>query len=94
MEKFQGLLNKAKNLGIKGKVTALSAMGIALGATPVFATDGASSPANIVTSITTGLTSTANQFIEIVMAVAPIGLTMFAAVFCWKKGVKFFKQMA
>ena len=94
MEKFQGLLNKAKNLGIKGKVTALSAMGIALGATPVFATEGSSSPANIVTSITTGLTSTANQFIEIVMAVAPIGLTMFAAVFCWKKGVKFFKQMA
>lgn len=94
MEKLQGFINKAKNSISKGKVTALTAMTIGLGATPVFATDGVTKAPDIATSITSGLTNTANQFIEIVMAIAPIGLTMFAAVFCWKKGMKFFKSMA
>lgn len=58
-------------------------------ATPVFAE--VPSPPSIATSISTSMQTIVTDTIATISAVAPIGITIFGAMFCWKKGIQFFR---
>lgn len=67
-----------------GKATvAVTALAMA---TPVFA-----ETPSIATSISTSMQTIVTDTIATIGAVAPIGITIFGAMFCWKKGIQFFR---
>lgn len=46
---------------------------------------------DVTTSMTTAMQSIVTQTLNSISAIAPIGITIFGAMFAWKKGVQFFK---
>lgn len=68
-----------------GKVT--TGLVVASTSLPVFAT----SSSTIATSISSSMEQIVTDTIATIGAVAPIGITIFGAMFCWRKGVQFFK---
>lgn len=75
----------------KSKILALSITASALPIT-VFAVDPV--VPDVASSITTSLNSVVTNTLGAITAVAPIGITIFGAMFAWKKGVQFFKGVA
>lgn len=47
---------------------------------------------DMTTMLTTSVQSIVTNTLSAISAVAPIGITIFASMFVWKKGLKFFKQ--
>lgn len=71
-----------------GKVATGVSMAAAL-TLPCFAIEGPTVSEVIQTSMQTIVTDT----LLTISAVAPIGITIFGAMFCWKKGIQFFKNV-
>lgn len=46
---------------------------------------------NVSESMTTAMQSIVTQTLASIAAIAPIGITIFGAMFAWKKGIQFFK---
>jgi len=67
-------------------ISSVSAMGVMAQISSAYAVD-----ADMTTVITTSMQSIVTQTLSTITAIAPIGITVFAAFFCWKKGVAFFK---
>lgn len=81
MKKFTNFIQSSY-----GKVaTGLTIASVSL---PVFASDQTSS---IATSISNSMQQIVTDTIATIGAVAPIGITIFGAMFAWKKGIQFFK---
>lgn len=73
--------------------------GSMLGATTMVATAATTFAAegeavNLSETLKTGLNTAANDLIGYIAVILPIGLTVFAAMFGVKKGMKFFKTIA
>lgn len=85
--KFNKLVSFAKENKV-GLIASFSGM---VAAIPTVA--HAAEVPNITTTMTTAFQSIVTQTLEMVAGVAPIGITIFAAFFCWKKGVQFFKTI-
>lgn len=43
-------------------------------------------------SLTTAISQVVSNTLSAITAIAPIGITIFGAMFVWKKGLKFFNQ--
>lgn len=66
-------------------ITSVSAMAMSI---PTIA--HAETP-NVAESMTTAMQSIVTQTLSSIAAIAPIGITIFGAMFAWKKGIQFFK---
>lgn len=66
-------------------ITSVSAMAMSI---PTIA--HAEAP-NVAESMTTAMQSIVTQTLASIAAIAPIGITIFGAMFAWKKGIQFFK---
>ena len=81
MKKFTNFIQSSY-----GKVaTGLTIASVSL---PVFASESTSS---IATSISNSMQQIVTDTIATIGAVAPIGITIFGAMFAWKKGIQFFR---
>lgn len=81
MKKFTNFIQSSY-----GKVaTGLTIASVSL---PVFASEPTSS---IATSISNSMQQIVTDTIATIGAVAPIGITIFGAMFAWKKGIQFFR---
>lgn len=79
---------KIKNLLNNNRKAVISTIGVCSALLPTVAhAEGVS--ATITTSMQTIVTDT----ITSIAAIAPIGITIFGAMFAWKKGLQFFKQV-
>jgi len=89
MRKLKRLINKgkAKNLAL---CTAVSTVAMAV---PALAADG-DTTATLTEALSTGLNTAVTDFVSMVVAILPIGLTVFTATFAVKKGMKFFKNIS
>lgn len=82
MKKFTNFIQSSY-----GKVaTGLTIASVSL---PVFASEVPSS--SIATSISNSMQQIVTDTIATIGAVAPIGITIFGAMFAWKKGIQFFR---
>jgi hypothetical protein len=54
----------------------------------------ATEPIDITTTMTTAFQSVVTQTLSSIAAIAPIGITIFAAYFVWIKGKQFFKSIS
>lgn len=83
-------MKKIKNFITEHKVALLtSATGMALNIPQVAFAEGTSVSTMISGSMQTIVTDT----IASIAAIAPIGITIFGAMFAWKKGIQFFKSV-
>lgn len=48
---------------------------------------------SVSTTISTSMQTIVTDTIASIAAIAPIGITIFGAMFAWKKGIAFFKQV-
>lgn len=57
---------------------------------------GATDPVvpDMTTTMTTAITTIVANTLSAIAAVAPIGITIFGAMFLWKKGLAFFNKVA
>jgi len=86
MKKIKNLIEKNKCYVLSGVTTgSLVVMNVA---NKAFATESLS------TVIQSSLQTVVNDTLTTIAAIAPIGLTIFGATFCWKYAVKFFKNIA
>lgn len=49
---------------------------------------------DIATTISTSLQAISSDVLATMASVAPVAIGIFGAVFCWRKGVQFFKGVA
>lgn len=54
---------------------------------------GLTGASSTVSSMTSGLNSVVTDVLAGIAAIAPVALTIFAARFVWKTGIKFFKDI-
>ena len=84
-------MKKIKNLIKDNRVAiiaSVSSMAMGLVTTSAHAVE---TVPDMTTVIITSFQSIVTQTLQTIAAIAPIGITVFAAFFCWKKGVAFFK---
>lgn len=83
-------MKKIKNFINEHKVACCSTVGLAVAQIPsvVFAADDVS--ATVTSSFQTVVTDT----LSCIAAVAPIGITIFGAMFVWRKATQFFKSVS
>lgn len=48
---------------------------------------------SVSSTISTSMQQIVTDTVSTIAAIAPIGITVFAAMFAWKKGLQFFKQV-
>lgn len=80
---------KIKNLLNNNRKAVISTVGVCSALLPTIAHAESTVGATITTSMQTIVTDT----ITSIAAIAPIGITIFGAMFAWKKGLQFFKQV-
>lgn len=85
-------MNKLKNFmtTTSGKVST----GLVLASASVLTTFAEVAPTpSVSTVIQTSMQTIVTDTLTTIAAVAPIGITIFGAMFCWKKGIQFFKNV-
>ena len=91
---FKKVKEKVKEL-FHSKTARVALMTSAVAAiATVAASADATTPPSISSTMTTSIQSVVTDTLSCIAAVAPIAITIFGAVFAWKMGVKFFKQLA
>lgn len=82
MNKIKNFLNKNRNYVIGGIAT-----------TSLIVPQLAFAEGGVSTTVSSSLQTITTDVLATVAAVAPIGLTIFGAMFAWRKGVQFFKSV-
>ena len=83
-------MKKIKNFINKHKVACVSSVGLAVAQVPTvcFAADDLS------TTVTSSFQTVVTDTLACIAAVAPIGITIFGAMFVWRKATQFFKSVS
>lgn len=79
---------KIKNLLNNNRKAVISTVGLCSALLPTVA-----HAESVSTTITTSMQTIVTDTITSIAAIAPIGITIFGAMFAWKKGLQFFKQV-
>lgn len=87
MEKLN--MNKIKRFMNENKVPVISSISVMAMSIPniVHAAD------DVGASMTGAMQTIVTQTLSSIAAIAPIGITIFGAMFAWKKGIEFFKNV-
>lgn len=82
---------KIKSFVTEHKVALMSSATAMMVAIPQTAFATEVTPPDVASSMATAMQQIVTTTLSAITAIAPIGITIFGAMFAWKKGVQFFK---